>query len=133
MIVTPYRGAGRPQGCFVMERVMDAIAAELGIDRTVVRERNFIQPDEMPYDHGLTFQDGRPLIYDSGDFPASLDKLKQLVGWDDFEAYREQAARRGRTRRHRPGLLRRGHRRRPVRGRSRPGRDRRHGRGIAPA
>jgi len=96
VIVTPYRGAGRPQGCFVMERVMDAIAAELGLDRAVVRERNFIQPDEMPYDHGLIFQDGRPLIYDSGDFPASLAKLKQLVGWDDFPAYREQAKAQGR-------------------------------------
>jgi len=96
VIVTPYRGAGRPQGCFVMERVMDAIAAELGLDRAVVRERNFIQPDEMPYDHGLIFQDGRPLIYDSGDFPASLAKLKQLVGWDDFPAYRQQAKAQGR-------------------------------------
>ncbi len=69
VIVTPYRGAGRPQGCFVMERTMDAIAAELGMDRTEVRARNFVQPDEMPYDQGLMFQDGRPLIYDSGDFP----------------------------------------------------------------
>ena len=75
---------------------MDAIAAELGLDRTEVRERNFIQPDEMPYDQGLIFQDGRPLIYDSGDFPASLTKLKELVGWDDFEAYREQARAEGR-------------------------------------
>ncbi len=50
----------------------------------------------MPYDHGLIFQDGRPLIYDSGDFPASLDKLKKLVGWDDFEAYRAQARSEGR-------------------------------------
>ena len=52
-----------------MERTIDAIADELGLDRAEVRERNFIQPDEMPYDHHLTFQDGRPLIYDSGDFP----------------------------------------------------------------
>ncbi len=96
VIVTPYRGAGRPQGCFVMERTMDAIARDLGLDRTVVRERNFIQPDEMPYDQGLIFQDGRPLLYDSGDFPASLDKLKKLVGWDDFEAYRDQARAEGR-------------------------------------
>jgi len=96
VIVTPYRGAGRPQGCFVMERVMDAIATDLGLDRADVRERNFIQPDEMPYDHGLTFQDGRPLIYDSGDFPASLAKLKALVGWDEFAAYREQARADGR-------------------------------------
>ena len=96
VLVTPYRGAGRPQGCFAMERAMDAIAAHLGLDRAEVRSRNFIQPDEMPYDHGLMFQDGRPLKYDSGDFPASLAKLKALVGWDDFAAYREQAEAEGR-------------------------------------
>ena len=96
VIVTPYRGAGRPQGVFAMERTMDAIAAYLGVDRADVRERNFIRPDEMPYDHGLMFQDGRPLIYDSGDFPASLQKLKDLVGWSDFETYREQARAEGR-------------------------------------
>ena len=61
-----------------------------------MRERNFIRPEEMPYDHGLIFQDGRPLLYDSGDFPASLAKLKELVGWDDFAAYREQARAEGR-------------------------------------
>jgi aerobic carbon-monoxide dehydrogenase large subunit len=97
LIVTPYRGAGRPQGAFVMERTMDAIAAELGLDRAVVRERNFILPDEMPYDHGLIFQDGRPLIYDSGDYPALLAKLKQLVGWDCFATFREEARAQGRT------------------------------------
>ncbi|HUZ83547.1 MAG TPA: aerobic carbon-monoxide dehydrogenase large subunit [Gaiellales bacterium] len=96
VIVTPYRGAGRPQGAFVMERTMDAIAAALGLDRTVVRERNFIQPDEMPYDQGLIFQDGRPLIYDSGDYPAGLAKLKAMVGWDGFEAERAAAAGQGR-------------------------------------
>ncbi len=96
VIVTPYRGAGRPQGCFVMERVMDAIARDLGLDRALVRERNFIQPAEMPYDHALVFQDGRPLIYDSGDFPATLAKLKALVGWDDFAAYRDAARAEGR-------------------------------------
>jgi carbon-monoxide dehydrogenase large subunit len=82
VIVTPYRGAGRPQACFAMERTLDAIADALGLDRAEVRARNFITPEEMPYDHQLTFQDGRPLIYDSGDFPASLDKLKGLIGWD---------------------------------------------------
>jgi CO/xanthine dehydrogenase Mo-binding subunit len=94
--VTPYRGAGRPQGVFVMERTMDAIAGYLGIDRAAVRERNFIQPDEMPYDHGLTFQDGRPLIYDSGDYPAMLEKIKKLVGWDEFAALKATAAQVGR-------------------------------------
>jgi CO/xanthine dehydrogenase Mo-binding subunit len=97
VMVTPYRGAGRPQGCFVMERVMDAIAEDLDLDRASVRERNFIQPDEMPYAQGLVFQDGRQLTYDSGDFPASLAKLKALVGWDDFAAYREQARAEGRS------------------------------------
>ena len=96
VIVTPYRGAGRPQGAFVMERTLDAIARELGMDRVAVREANFIQPDEMPYDFGLTFQDGRPLIYDSGDFPASMDKLKKLVGWDSFETFRDAARAEGR-------------------------------------
>jgi aerobic carbon-monoxide dehydrogenase large subunit len=96
VIVTPYRGAGRPQGVFVMERTMDAIAAALGLDRTVVRERNLIQPGEMPYDQGLIFQDGRPLIYDSGDYPAGLARLKALVGWDGFEAERAAAAAQGR-------------------------------------
>ena len=96
VIVTPYRGAGRPQGAFVMERTLDAIARELRLDRVAVREANFIQPDEMPYDFGLTFQDGRPLVYDSGDFPASMEKLKKLVGWDSFEAFRAAARAEGR-------------------------------------
>src|SRR5690349_4914404 len=96
VIVTPYRGAGRPQGCFVMERTMDAIAAALGKDRTEVRAVNFIQPDEFPYDHGLIFQDGRELEYDSGDYPASLEKLKALVGWDEFPAMKSAAAAEGR-------------------------------------
>ncbi len=96
VMVTPYRGAGRPQGCFVMERTMDAIAAQLGKDRTEVRSVNFIQPDEFPYDQGLIFQDGRELEYDSGDYPASLAKLKELVGWDEFPAFRAEMAAAGR-------------------------------------
>ena len=96
VIVTPYRGAGRPQGVYAMERTMDAIADHLGLDRVAVRETNFIQPSEMPYDHQMTFQDGRPLVYDSGDFPASMDRLKALVGWDDFEAVRAAARAEGR-------------------------------------
>jgi aerobic carbon-monoxide dehydrogenase large subunit len=96
VIVTPYRGAGRPQGVFAMERTMDAIAGYLGRDRAEVREVNFIQPEEMPYDQRLTFQDGRPLIYDSGDYPAALAKVKKLVGWDEFDAAREEARAAGR-------------------------------------
>src|SRR5665811_2123187 len=96
VMVTPYRGAGRPQGVYAMERTMDAIADYLGLDRTEVRSANFIQVEDMPYDHGLLFQDGRPLMYDSGDFPASLAKVKELVGWDDFAAYRTEAEAEGR-------------------------------------
>ncbi|WP_329429378.1 aerobic carbon-monoxide dehydrogenase large subunit [Streptosporangium sp. NBC_01495] len=95
--VTPYRGAGRPQGVFCMERTMDHIAEYLGADRTRVRAANFIQPDEFPYDQGLIFQDGRPLIYDSGDYPESLRMLKELIGWDDFPALKARAAEEGRA------------------------------------
>ncbi|TLP63803.1 aerobic carbon-monoxide dehydrogenase large subunit [Microbispora triticiradicis] len=94
--VTPYRGAGRPQGVFCMERTMDKIAAYLGRDRTEVRAANFIQPDEFPYDQGLTFQDGRPLIYDSGDYPEALRMLKELIGWDAFPKEKARAAAEGR-------------------------------------
>ncbi|MBD3136835.1 aerobic carbon-monoxide dehydrogenase large subunit [Microbispora bryophytorum] len=94
--VTPYRGAGRPQGVFCMERTMDRIAAHLGRDRTEVRAANFIQPHEFPYDQGMTFQDGRPLIYDSGDYPEALRLLKELIGWDSFPEAKARAAAEGR-------------------------------------
>ncbi|MEM9035959.1 MAG: aerobic carbon-monoxide dehydrogenase large subunit [Actinomycetota bacterium] len=96
MTCTPYRGAGRPQGVFTMERTVDKIAAELGLDRATVRDRNLIQPDQFPYDLGLTFQDGRPAIYDSGNFPELLRRLRALVGWDDFAAERAAAEAEGR-------------------------------------
>ncbi|WP_409332095.1 aerobic carbon-monoxide dehydrogenase large subunit [Trujillonella humicola] len=95
VIVTPYRGAGRPQGCYAMERTMDRIADALGLDRAEVRRRNLIQPDQFPYDHHLTFQDGRPVIYDSGDYPGLLDKLTALVDWPGIEERRAEAATRG--------------------------------------
>ncbi|MGH9110883.1 MAG: aerobic carbon-monoxide dehydrogenase large subunit, partial [Acidimicrobiales bacterium] len=93
---TPYRGAGRPQGCFVMERTIDRIAEHLGLDRADVRQRNLIGPDEFPYDFEMTFQDGRPLIYDSGDYPALLARLKDLVDWDGVAAERAAAEAEGR-------------------------------------
>ncbi|MEO7126746.1 MAG: aerobic carbon-monoxide dehydrogenase large subunit [Nakamurella sp.] len=93
--VTPYRGAGRPQGVFVMERTMDKIAHCLHKDRTEVRATNFIQKDEFPFDQGLIFQDGRPLIYDSGNYPDQLTMLKEMIGWDDMTARRADAAKRG--------------------------------------
>lgn len=97
VLVTPYRGAGRPQAVFAMERAMDAIADHLGKDKIAVREINFVRPEEMPYDFGLMFQDGRPLIYDSGDYQAGIDKLKKLIDWDGFPEYQRQAKAEGRT------------------------------------
>src|SRR5690625_573458 len=97
VIVTPYRGAGRPQGVYAMERMMDAIATHLDLDRVVVRENNFIQPDEFPYAHGeMTFQDGRGLVYDSGNYPELMDKAKKLIDWDGFKKYQQQARAQGR-------------------------------------
>jgi aerobic carbon-monoxide dehydrogenase large subunit len=78
-----------------MERTMDRIADALGLDRALVRERNLIRADQFPYDHHLTFQDGRPVIYDSGDYPGLLAKLKALVDWDSVEERRAAAAARG--------------------------------------
>jgi carbon-monoxide dehydrogenase large subunit len=75
---------------------MDRIADELGLDRAAVREANLIRPEEFPYDQGLIFQDGRPLIYDSGDYPEMLRRIKELIGWDDFGAFRAEAERNGR-------------------------------------
>ncbi len=75
---------------------MDKIAQYLGKDRTDVRAANFIQPDEFPYDQQMIFQDGRPLIYDSGDYPESLRKLKDLIGWDEFPLMQSKAAEEGR-------------------------------------
>jgi len=92
--VSPYRGAGRPHGVFVMERLMDRVARELGMDRMEVRRRNFIQPHEFPYDVGLIYQDNAPLIYDSGNYPATLDAALQKIGYDGWaqERTRHRAA-----------------------------------------
>lgn len=94
--VSPYRGAGRPHAVFVMERIMDRIAHELKMDRLEVRSRNFIQPDEFPWDVGLVYQDGGPTKYDSGNYQAALDKLKVLLDYDAFPAKQAQARKQGR-------------------------------------
>jgi carbon-monoxide dehydrogenase large subunit len=98
-IVSPYRGAGRPHGVFVMERLLDLAARELGLDRAEIRRRNFIQPDEFPYDVGLIYQDNAPLVYDSGDYPAALERALEAVGYDRWPEekalYRAQGRRVG--------------------------------------
>ncbi len=83
-IVTPVRGAGRQHGVFVMERLLDFAARELGIDRVEIRRRNLIPPDAFPYDHEILFQDFRPLVYDSGNYPAALHKAVEMIGYEAF-------------------------------------------------
>jgi carbon-monoxide dehydrogenase large subunit len=94
--VSPYRGAGRPHGVFAMERILDCAADQLGLDRAEIRRRNFIQPDEFPYDVGLTFQDGLPTRYDSGNYPAGLEQALQMIGYDQFREEQRQARAGGR-------------------------------------
>lgn len=83
------RGAGRPQGVYVMERTIDRIADYLGLDPAEVRFRNLIQPDQFPYAVGLTFRDGSPLTYDSGNYPELLKKGLDLI---DYPAQRRSQA-----------------------------------------
>jgi aerobic carbon-monoxide dehydrogenase large subunit len=77
---SPYRGAGRPHACFVMERTLDSIAKQLGLDRAEIRRRNFIQPDQFPYNLGVAWQDGNTVVYDSGNYPALLEKALAMLG-----------------------------------------------------
>lgn len=92
-IVTPYRGAGRQHGVFVMERLLDFAGRELGIDRNEMRRRNFIAPDRFPYDNEIIYQDFGPLTYDSGNYLPSLEKAIELIGYDAFFATTKPQAR----------------------------------------
>lgn len=90
--VGAYRGAGRPEGNYYMERLVDIAARKLGIDRVELRRRNHITPDLLPYRTPSTME------YDSGDFPAILDRALAAADWDGFAARRAASARRGRLR-----------------------------------
>ena len=93
---TPVRGAGRPQAVFVMERLLDSAARALNIDPAEIRRRNLIQPEQMPYKVGLTFRDGKPVIYDSGDYPAAFGKAIELSAYADFPQRQKRAREEGR-------------------------------------
>ena len=92
-IVTPYRGAGRQHGVFVMERLLDLAAAALGIDGNEIRRRNFIAPDAFPYNNEIIYQDFAPLVYDSGNYAPILEKALELIGYEKFIAEVQPAAR----------------------------------------
>jgi carbon-monoxide dehydrogenase large subunit len=83
-IVTPYRGAGRQHGVFVMERLLDAAARELGIDRVEIRKRNLIPPDAFPYNNQVIYQDFAPLVYDSGNYLPAIEKAADLIDYRRF-------------------------------------------------
>jgi len=87
-----YRGAGRPEACYVLERLADAAAAKLGLDRAEIRRRNLIPVDAMPYTTPIG------PVYDSGDFPNIMEKLLSAADWDGFAARRVESEARGRLR-----------------------------------
>ena len=90
MATDAYRGAGRPEATYTIERLMDLVANELGLDRVKVRQKNFIKPAEFPYNTvtGLT--------YDSGNYQGALKKAQQLASWDQLLKDRDKARRAGR-------------------------------------
>jgi carbon-monoxide dehydrogenase large subunit len=92
-IVTPYRGAGRQHGVFVIERLLDLAARELGLDPAEIRRRNFLRPEEFPVDNEIIYQDFAPLVYDSGNYQPILAKALAMIGWEAFRRDEQPAAR----------------------------------------
>lgn len=90
--VDAYRGAGRPEATYVVERIVEQAARELGKDPADLRRMNMIQPDEFPYETPVA------LVYDTGNYEASLDKALALINYNEFESRQAQAAERGKRR-----------------------------------
>jgi carbon-monoxide dehydrogenase large subunit len=90
--VDAYRGAGRPEATFLVERIVDLAADELGLDPAELRRRNFIAADAFPYQTPVALQ------YDSGDYQTTLQMAQEASGYAGFEARRQEAARRGKLR-----------------------------------
>ena len=91
----PYRGAGRPEAVFAMDRALDCLARELRMDPATIRRCNYIRADELPYDLGMPYRDGNPLVYDTGDFPAALEGALAAAGYDEFRQEQERLRARG--------------------------------------
>jgi carbon-monoxide dehydrogenase large subunit len=84
-----YRGAGRPEAVYVVERLMDAAARQLGMDPRAIRKVNFIKPKQLPYTNGV----GQ--VYDSGAFAHMLERVSDLSDWDGYKTRRRDAQKRG--------------------------------------
>jgi carbon-monoxide dehydrogenase large subunit len=82
MFTSPYRGAGRPEAVFAMERALDRVAARLDLEPAELRARNLIPPEELPYRTGLLDRAGEPQVYDSGDFPELLRRAVSMIELD---------------------------------------------------
>ena len=93
---SPVRGAGRPCGIYAVERMVQLVSRRLGIDPAVVRRRNFVRPEQMPYETGAKLRGGDPVIYDSGDYEALLDKALELSDYDSFKVRQSEARKEGR-------------------------------------
>ena len=99
VFVDAYRGAGRPEATYVVERAMDLFANEIGMDRAELRRRNFLPPDAFPYDNPsglLTAANGMKLYIDSGNYEPAMDKALATVGYADMAAKKAEAKSRGR-------------------------------------
>lgn len=92
----PTRGAGRPQGTFVMERLLDRMAKQLGLSRDEVRRRNLIKPEQMPFPIPVRQRDGSTMEYDTGDYPQSQSRALAAADWDSFPDRQKAARREGR-------------------------------------
>ncbi|MEJ6785149.1 aerobic carbon-monoxide dehydrogenase large subunit [Aminobacter sp. Piv2-1] len=94
--ITPYRGCGRPHACFAIERAMDQLADDLGLDRFEIRRRNLIGEDEFPkLREGLLFADGLPVSLDSGQYHKALEMLHDKLDVANFAAEQEKARKAG--------------------------------------
>jgi len=83
MFNLPYRGAGRPEAAFVMDRVMNAVAQELGLDPADVIRRNLIPDEAQPYSMRMPYRDGHEVVYDARGFPAAFERLLELIGYEE--------------------------------------------------
>ncbi|WP_396454605.1 xanthine dehydrogenase family protein molybdopterin-binding subunit [Actinomadura sp.] len=92
---TQYRGAGRPEACFAMERLLDRAASVLGLSRVEIRRRNVIGAGELPYRVGATYHDGQPIVYDGGDYRELLDRCVAEVERVDLDALSREELREG--------------------------------------
>ncbi len=93
---SPYRGAGRPEAVFVLERMLDRLARRLGMDPAEVRRRNLVTPAQMPHAPGLVYRDGVPVRYDGGDYPQELRRALELADYDGWRARQAELRRQGR-------------------------------------